>query len=133
MLSVFAKFKSYTPRRENCSEQWCNVNVLLYLSILLSALDSLRSLIYSHTFFAMRSMAIQPAALNIIIIIEAMPDVEPSLSIEHIAFSRIVPAARTAGGFNTRRDHFGLVCWMNATGSSNWPTGFSQYVPPKSG
>lgn len=30
-------------------------------------------------------------------------------------------------------DHFALVCWMNATRTSNSPVGVSQYVPPKSG
>ena len=37
---------------------------------------------------------------------EALPDVEPSLSIEHIAFSQIIPAARTAAGFTTRQRSF---------------------------
>ena len=59
---------------------------------------------------------IQPAALTLVTITEALPDVEPSLSFEYVAFSRIVSATGSAARFTTRQRSF----WTCLLDESHW-------------
>lgn len=88
--------------------------------------------IYFYTSLPGDQRHTQTATLDFMIGLQAM------LNLSHITFGASCsavplpqqPGRQSSPPFN--RDHLALVCWMNDTGTLIWPTGVSQYVPPKS-